>query len=314
LVTGAAGFIGYHLCKSLIQDGHEILGIDNINDYYDQKLKHDRLDILKSYNNFDFDKIDIVDRDLINKAFKNFEPQLVINLAAQPGVRYSINNPHVYMQSNLVGFLNIIELCRHQKIDGLIYASSSSVYGSNKDVPYSINDRVDDPISLYGATKRSNELIARSYSHLYGLNTTGLRYFTVYGSWYRPDMAMYIFIKNIINGDSIAIYNKGKMKRDFTFIDDIIAGTRAAINKNYNCEIFNLGNNKSENLLDMLNIIEDQIGKKANISYEPLQPGDALNTFADIDHSKLKLGYDPQINISEGIPILVKWYRDYYNV
>ena len=312
LVTGAAGFIGFHLCKSLVEDGYEILGIDNLNNYYNPTLKIDRINQLKDYNNFNFSKIDISDKDLLSKSFLSFNPQKVVNLAAQAGVRYSIKNPHAYMKSNLVGFLNIIELCRLNKIEGFVYASSSSVYGKNKKTPFSIVDNVDKPISLYGATKRSNELIAYSYSHLYGLNTTGLRFFTVYGPWGRPDMAMFIFTKNILNDEPIPVNNNGKMKRDFTFIDDIIDGTRSAIDSNYKCEVFNLGNNKSERLMDMISFIEMELDKKAIIDYKPMQLGDVYESHADIKYSSKKLDYYPKISIKVGIPIFIDWYKKYY--
>jgi len=314
LVTGGAGFIGYHLCKSLLDDDYEVLGIDNLNDYYDVNLKHARLDQLKLYKNFKFEKVDIANRESLTKAFTDFKPQKVINLAAQAGVRYSLENPHVYMQSNLVGFLNIIELCRHNDVEGLIYASSSSVYGGNTKIPFSVEDRVDKPIALYGATKRANELIAHSYSHLYGLRTTGLRYFTVYGPWGRPDMAMFIFTKKILAGESILVFNNGKMKRDFTYIDDIIAGTRAAIEKNYKCEVFNLGNHKSEQLMDMIIMIEKELGKKAIIDFQPMQPGDVSVSFADIDKSVKMLEYIPNTNVDVGICKFINWYKDIYKI
>ena len=259
LITGAAGFIGYHLCKSLLEDGYEVLGIDNLNDYYDTNLKQARLEQLKQFKSFTFNKVDIADRESLTKSFQSFNPQKIVNLAAQPGVRYSIENPYNYMDSNLVGFLNIIELCRNNKVKNFIYASSSSIYGANKKMPYSVDDRVNQPVSLYGATKRANELIAYSYSHLYDLCTTGLRYFTVYGPWYRPDMAMFIFTQKIIDGKPISVFNNGNMKRDFTYIDDIIRGTRSAIEKNYKCEIFNLGNSKSESLMELIDIIEKRL-------------------------------------------------------
>jgi len=311
LITGSAGFIGYHLCKSLLDDNYEVLGIDSLNDYYDPKLKQARLDQLTPYKNFTFEKIDIADREALTKTFTDFKPQKVVNLAAQAGVRYSIENPYAYMDSNLVGFLNIIELCRHNNVEGLIYASSSSVYGGNTTIPFSVEDRVDKPIALYGATKRANELIAYSYSHLYGLHTTGLRYFTVYGPWGRPDMAMYIFTKKISAGVPISVFNNGEMKRDFTFIDDIILGTRAAIDINYRCEIFNLGNNKSENLMEMICLIEKELGKKAIIDFKPLQPGDVKESLADIDKTEKKLNYSPKTSIKEGIPKLIKWYKNF---
>ena len=286
LVTGAAGFIGFHLSKSLLDDGYEVLGIDNLNDYYDPKLKHARLDIIKKYPNFKFEKVDIADRESLTKAFVDFAPNKVVNLAAQAGVRYSLTNPYAYLDSNLIGFLNILELCRHNDVEGLIYASSSSVYGSNKKIPFSVEDRVDNPISLYAATKKANELIAHSYSHLYGLHTTGLRFFTVYGPWGRPDMAMYIFADKISRGEPIQVFNNGNMKRDFTYIDDIIAGIRASMVKNCQCEVFNLGNHSSEQLMDMIKLIEDNIGKKAIVDFQPMQPGDVPVSYADIDKSK----------------------------
>ena len=313
LVTGAAGFIGFHLSKSLLDDGYVVLGIDNVNDYYDPNLKWARLDILKEYSNFKFERINIAERDTLTAAFTNFKPQKVVNLAAQAGVRYSLTNPYAYMESNLVGFLNIIELCRHNNVEGLIYASSSSVYGGNTKIPFSVEDRVDNPISLYGATKKANELIAHSYSHLYGLHTTGLRYFTVYGPWGRPDMAMFIFTKNILVGKPIPVFNHGNMKRDFTYIDDIIAGTRSAIEKNYRCEIFNLGNHRSEELMGMIQLIEHELGKKSDINFKQMQPGDVKESFADIIHSQEKLGFKPTTSIEKGIPKLIKWYKKYYD-
>lgn len=311
LVTGAAGFIGFHLSKSLLDDDYEILGIDNLNDYYDPSLKYARLEQLKPYQNFAFQKIDISDRESLTKAFTDFKPNKVANLAAQAGVRYSIENPYAYMDTNLVGFLNIIELCRHNDVEGLIYASSSSVYGGNTKIPFSVEDRVDKPIALYGATKRANELIAYSYSHLYGLHTTGLRYFTVYGPWGRPDMAMFIFTKKILAGEPIPVFNNGNMKRDFTYIDDIITGTQSAIEKNYKCEVFNLGNHKSEQLMDMILLIEKGLGKKAIIDFKPIQLGDVKESFADIELSNNKLGYKPRITIKKGIPRFLKWYKNY---
>ena len=312
LVTGAAGFIGYHLCKSLLEDDYEVLGIDNINDYYDPNLKLARLEQLKPYKNFKFEQVDIADRDSITQSFQSFDPTKVVNLAAQAGVRYSIENPYAYMDANLVGFLNIIELCRHNNVQGFIYASSSSVYGGNTKIPFSVDDRVDNPISLYAASKKSNELIANSYSHLYGLNTTGLRYFTVYGPWGRPDMAMFIFTRKILAGEPIPIFNNGNMKRDFTYIDDIIAGTRSAIDRIFKCEVFNLGNHKSEQLMDVVSLIEQNLGKKAEIDFQPMQPGDVPESFADIDKSIKMLDYKPTTNVDGGIKLLIEWYMDYY--
>jgi len=313
LITGTAGFIGFHLTKSLLDDGYEVLGIDNINNYYDPKLKLARLEELKPYKNFKFEKIDIANRDILTQAFQSFNPQKVVNLAAQAGVRYSIENPYAYMDSNLVGFLNIIELCRLSKIEGFVYASSSSVYGGNEKIPFSTEDRVDNPISLYGATKRANELIANSYSHLYGLHTTGLRYFTVYGPWGRPDMAMFIFTKKILAGESIPVFNNGNMKRDFTYISDIISGTRAAIDKNYKCEVFNLGNHKSERLMDVVSLIEQNLGKKAEIKFLPMQPGDVPESFAEINKSIKMLDFHPKTNVNDGINLFISWYLGKYN-
>jgi len=313
LVTGGAGFIGYHLCKSLLDDDYEVLGIDNLNDYYDPKLKHARLDQLTPYKNFTFERIDIADREALTQSFNSFNPQKVVNLAAQAGVRYSIENPYAYMNSNLVGFLNIIELCRHNNVEGLIYASSSSVYGGNEKIPFSVDDRVDNPISLYAASKKSNELIANAYSHLYGLNTTGLRYFTVYGPWGRPDMAIFIFTNKILAGESIPVFNNGNMKRDFTYIDDIISGTKAAIDKNYKCEVFNLGNHKSERLMDVVSLIEQNLGKKAEIKFLPMQPGDVPESFAEIKKSIKMLDFHPKTNVNDGINLFISWYLGKYN-
>jgi UDP-glucuronate 4-epimerase len=312
LVTGSAGFIGFNLSKSLLEDGAQVHGVDNLNDYYDINLKKARLKILSGFDNFSFSKVDISNKSQIKTVFESFNPSKVVNLAAQAGVRYSIENPYAYLESNLIGFLNIIELCRHNKVKGLIYASSSSVYGGNTKMPFSVEDRVDKPLALYGATKRANELIAYSYSHLYNMNTTGLRYFTVYGPWGRPDMAMFIFTKNILEGKPIPVFNNGKMKRDFTFIDDIVNGTKSAIDNNYKCEVFNLGNNRSEKLMDMINYIEQELGKKAKIKLLPMQAGDVTESFAEISFSYKKLGYKPIINIDKGIRKFISWYLDYY--
>jgi UDP-glucuronate 4-epimerase len=314
LVTGSSGFIGMHLCKNLLDDGYIVEGIDNMNDYYDLSLKEARLNLLSDYDNFNFNKIDISNLQDLEKVFNNFKPEKVVNLAAQAGVRYSIENPHVYIQSNITGFTNIIEACRHYDVSGLIYASSSSVYGGNKKMPFSVDDRVDKPISIYAASKISNELIAHTYSHLYGLNTTGLRFFTVYGPWGRPDMAMYIFTDKIRNGKRIQVFNHGKMQRDFTYIDDIVNGIRASIENNYSFEIFNLGNNRCENLMDMVSYIEEEMGKTADINFMDIQPGDVPKTFADIDHAKNKLNYEPKISIQKGIPKFIEWYKSYYKI
>ena len=311
LVTGSSGFIGMHLCKSLLEDGYQVVGIDNMNDYYDPALKEARLKELYLYDNFKFVKADISDYPSVETAFKDFEPEKVVNLAAQAGVRYSLENPQAYIQSNVVGFMNILECCRHHQVKGLIYASSSSVYGGNEKIPFSIDDSVDRPISIYAASKISNELMAHTYSHLYGLHTTGLRFFTVYGPWGRPDMAMYIFAEKINNDLPIPVFNYGKMQRDFTYIDDIIDGVKASIDKNFFCEIFNLGNNRCENLMDMIALIEQSLGKKVEMNLMDIQPGDVKKTFADIEYSRDKLGYEPTTSITEGIPAFIRWYRDY---
>ncbi len=312
IVTGSAGFIGYHLVKSLHSQGFRVLGIDNINSYYDVSLKKSRLDRLIKLKNFDFKQANISDKNNLKKIFNEFKPNKVVNLAAQAGVRYSIENPEAYVDSNLVGFVNMIELSKDFEVEGFIYASSSSVYGGNKKMPFSVDDRVDKPLALYGATKRANELIAHSYSNIFGLNTTGLRFFTVYGPWGRPDMAMLIFTKKIINDQPIPVFNNGDMKRDFTYIDDIIRGTVSAVEKNYKFEIFNLGNNKSEKLMDMIKLIEENLNKKAILNFQPIQAGDVIESFADIEYSKEKLNYLPTTDINEGIPKMIDWYLKYY--
>ena len=314
LITGCAGFIGFHLTKSLLKDGFEVYGVDNLNNYYNVSLKNDRLTILNKYENFHFKKVDISNNTRLETVFKSFSPDFVINLAAQAGVRYSIENPNCYVKSNIVGFCNVIELAKKYDVDGLIYASSSSVYGNNDKIPFSINDSVNKPISLYAATKISNELIAHSYYHLFGLHTTGLRFFTVYGPWGRPDMAYYIFTKKITNKKQIEVFNRGKMKRDFTYIDDIVKGIRSAIEKNYKNKVFNLGNNSSEQLMDLIKYLEVHIVTKAKIDFRPMQLGDVKQTYADIDYSKEKLNYNPKVNLNQGIKKFVDWYLKYYKI
>ncbi len=314
LITGSAGFIGYHLSQSLLKEGNDVLGIDNLNNYYSPELKTSRVKILKNYDNFKFYKGNICDRESMKKVINSFSPQKVLHMAAQPGVQYSLKNPYAYSESNLSGFINIIEICKQLKVDGFIYASSSSVYGNSKKIPFDVSDRADSPLSLYGATKRANELIACSYSNLYGLKTTGLRFFTVYGDWYRPDMAIFIFTKKILEKRNITVYNKGLIKRDFTYIDDIVKGSLSAVKKNYDCEIFNLGNNKNVTLKSVIGVIEKNVGNKAMIEYDKLPDGDAIETYANIEHSKEKLDFQPQTNIELGIPKFIKWYRSYYDV
>ena len=273
LVTGCAGFIGMHLCKNLLEQNYKVIGIDNLNDYYSVKLKNDRISILNNYENFNFIKTDISIKGELDLIFKENTIHKVVNLAAQAGVRYSLENPHSYINSNIVGFMNVLECCRHNNIKGLIYASSSSVYGGNKKIPFSVEHSVSSPISIYAASKRANELMAKTYNHLFGLHSTGLRFFTVYGPWGRPDMAMYIFADRIAKGKPISLFNNGNMLRDFTYIDDIVSGIISSIQKNINYEVLNLGNSKTETLTDVVSIIEERIGKKAIINYESMQLG-----------------------------------------
>ncbi len=314
LVTGAAGFIGFHLTKKLLSDGKEVVGLDNLNNYYDPNLKKARLEILNQFDNFTFWQKDLCDFPALESLFKKHDISKVCNLAAQAGVRYSLINPFVYQKSNMEGFLNIIEISKRSGVENFVYASSSSIYGKNKKLPFSVEDNVDHPISLYAASKKSNELIAHSYSHLYNLHCTGLRFFTVYGPYGRPDMALFIFTKRIIEGKPIDVYNFGKMRRDFTYIDDIISGVISALNKPFKYEIFNLGNHKSEDLMDFIHLIEDYIGKKAVINFLPIQPGDVPETFADIKTAQDKLGFFPKTNIEEGIKKFLDWYKNYYNI
>jgi UDP-glucuronate 4-epimerase len=311
LVTGSSGFIGMNLCLSLIKDGFEVLGIDNMNNYYDINLKKSRLKFLKKFKNYSFKEIDLSNKKKLMNEFLKFKPEKVVNLAAQAGVRHSLKNPSKYIDSNIVGFMNVLECSREYEIKGLVYASSSSVYGQNTKTPFSVEDRVDKPISIYAVTKRANELMAYSYSNLFNLNTTGLRFFTVYGPWGRPDMAMYIFAKNIENNQPVSIFNHGDMFRDFTYIDDIIYGIRSAINKNYKCEIFNLGNEKSFSVTHMLDLIQNCLNKKAIVEYHDIQLGDVKETIADISYSKKKLGYNPNTSLEEGVSKFIKWYKMY---
>lgn len=332
LVTGAAGFIGFHVAKRLLERGDEVLGIDNLNDYYDPKLKQARLVQLEPFPSFRFLKMDIADRAAMEQLFAEHHFDRVIHLAAQAGVRYSLENPHVYIQSNVVGFLNVLEGCRHQWAnDGgqhhLVYASSSSVYGANTKLPFSVNDPVDHPISLYAATKRADELMAYAYSHLYRIPTTGLRFFTVYGPWGRPDMALFKFTKAILEGKPIDVYNEGQMRRDFTYIDDIVEGVLRVTDRisqvatqgvegssRIPYKVYNIGNNSPVELCDFIYALETTLGKKAVLNLLPLQPGDVPATYADVDDLMRDMGFAPKTTVAQGIERFVKWYREYYRV
>lgn len=314
LVTGSAGFIGFHLSKRLLETGYAVVGVDNLNPYYDVNLKRARLDILKSHDNFSFYQSDIQDLQGLKDIFKEHRVTKICNLAAQAGVRYSLEDPFSYQKSNIEGFLNLLELARKYKVSNFVYASSSSVYGKNRKSPYSVEDRVDNPISLYAATKKANELMAHAYSHLFEIPCTGLRYFTVYGPWGRPDMALFLFTDAILKKRPINVYNYGEMRRDFTYIDDIIDGTIRAIERPVPYEIFNLGNSDSVALLDFIRVIEEELGQEAEKNMMPLQPGDVAETVADIRRSRELLGFNPRTPLREGIRKFISWYREYYGI
>jgi UDP-glucuronate 4-epimerase len=331
-VTGAAGFIGFHVAKRLLERGDDVVGIDNLNDYYDPALKHARLELLRQFPRFEFVLGDIADREVMAALFERHKPSRVVHLAAQAGVRYSLTNPHAYTESNITGFLNIIEGCRHHGVEHLVYASSSSVYGANTKQPFSEHDNVDHPVSLYAATKKANELMAHTYAHLFGLASTGLRFFTVYGPWGRPDMALFRFTRGILAGEPIPVFNEGRMIRDFTYIDDIVEGVirvvdqRAAADPNWTgadpdparsdapYRIFNIGNNKPVLLLDFIAALERCLGGKAQIDLLPMQPGDVVSTQADVSELEQAVGFRPSTTIDEGIAQFVKWYKDYFDV
>ena len=331
IVTGSAGFIGYHVTCKLLERGDHVIGIDNHNDYYDPKLKDARLINLKKFDNYSHFKLDICNADALSEIFNKYEIKKVINLAAQAGVRYSIENPLAYINSNIVGFANILENCRHHNVEHLVYASTSSVYGANTKMPFSEDDSANHPLSVYAATKKSNELMAHSYSYLYNLPTTGLRFFTVYGPWGRPDMALFKFTKNILQGKPIDVFNKGNHTRDFTYIDDIVQGVTkvfdkpANSNQNWNrsspepsssiapWKIYNIGNNKPVKLMDYIKALEKSLNKKAVINFLPLQLGDVPDTYASINNLNEKFNYNPSVNVNEGILKFVKWYKDYYD-
>lgn len=332
LVTGAAGFIGFHVSERLLAAGHQVIGIDNLNDYYDVNLKLARLDLLKKHSAFRFDKIDLADREAMATLFSTEHFQRVIHLAAQAGVRYSLENPHAYAEANLTGHLNVLEGCRHNKIEHLLYASSSSVYGLNRKMPFSTQDSVDHPVSFYAATKKANELMSHTYSHLYGLPTTGLRFFTVYGPWGRPDMALFKFTQAIIEGKSIDVYNRGQMRRDFTYIDDIAEaivrlqdvipepdsewtveeGSPATSSAPY--RVYNIGNSSPVALMDYISALEKALGKEAIKNMLPMQPGDVLATSADTQALYEVIGFKPHTSVEEGVQQFVDWYKKFYAI
>jgi len=332
IVTGSAGFIGSTLSLRLLDLGNEVMGIDNHNDYYSPELKEARVERLKKYSNYQHHKIDLSDRKSLDNLFKSFKPQKVVNLAAQAGVRYSIENPLAYINSNIVGFAHILENCRHHKIKHLVYASTSSVYGANTKMPFSEHDSVNHPLSVYAASKKSNELMAHTYSYLHQLPTTGLRFFTVYGPWGRPDMALFKFTKAILQEKPIEVFNHGKHTRDFTYIDDIVEGIIKTLDKpaignpkwNSNqpdpasskapWKVYNIVNNKPVQLMDYIGALEENLGKKAIINFLPLQPGDVPDTYADVDNLKKQFNYKPETSVFEGVSNFVKWYKDYYKI
>jgi UDP-glucuronate 4-epimerase len=332
LVTGAAGFIGFFLCRKFLEQGRQVWGIDNLSPYYDPELKKDRLSILKKYGKFNFELLDLADAEALRRLFAERNFTHVINLAAQAGVRYSVLNPAAYVQSNLVGFANILECCRHYPVEHLVYASSSSVYGLNAKIPFSPADPVSHPVSLYAASKKAGELLAHSYSHLYRLPCTGLRFFTVYGPWGRPDMAYFSFTRRLLAGEPLQLFNQGKMRRDFTYIDDIIRGVAACVEHPAEADpgwnpvspaqdsssapyrIYNLGNNNCVELERFVSVLEEELQVKAVIEYLPLQPGDIPETFADIESSARDLNFKPEVGLAEGLKEFVRWYRTYYRL
>lgn len=320
LVTGAAGFIGFHLSKRLLTEGITVIGFDNINDYYDTSLKYARLEILSKYPNFTFIKGNLADKSAVESIFREYHPEIVVNLAAQAGVRYSIDNPDVYIESNIIGFFNILECCRHYPVKHLIYASSSSVYGNQEKTPFSTTDDVSKPISLYAATKKSNELMAYTYAHLYGIPATGLRFFTVYGPYGRPDMAYFKFTNAIMKGESIMIFNNGDMLRDFTYVDDIVEGIVNLLEyipradaQGAKYKVYNIGNNKPENLMHFIEVLEKCLGKEAKKEFLPMQAGDVYQTFADVDDLVSDVGFKPKTGIEEGLKRFAEWWMGYYS-
>jgi UDP-glucuronate 4-epimerase len=332
LVTGAAGFIGFHVAGRLLAEGHRVIGLDNLSDYYDPTLKQARLDRLMVHSEFSFERVDVSDRAAMPEVFRRHRPERVVHLAAQAGVRYSLENPHAYMDANLAGFLNILEGCRHQGVEHLVFASSSSVYGANTRQPFSEHDNVDHPLSLYAATKKANELMAHTYSHLYGLPCTGLRFFTVYGPWGRPDMALFLFTRAILEGRPIDVFNGGWMRRDFTYVDDVVEGVVRVLAKpptpnadwsgqrpdpatsKAPCRVYNIGNSRPVELLRYIEVLETCLGRKAAKNFLPLQPGDVPATEADVADLVRDFGYRPQTTVEQGVARFVEWYRSYYRV
>jgi UDP-glucuronate 4-epimerase len=323
LVTGAAGFIGFHVAHRLLADGHAVMGLDNLNDYYDPALKRARLDVLRGERGFAFEQIDLADRASVERLFAERRFSRVVHLAAQAGVRYSIDHPHAYVDANLAGFVNVLEGCRHHGCGHLVYASSSSVYGANTKQPFSVDDRTDHPISLYAATKKANELIAHSYSHLYRLPVTGLRFFTIYGPWGRPDMAVFLFTKAIVDGTPIRLFNHGRMRRDFTYIGDATRAVVQLVNQPPRdggesagppAKIYNVGNNRPEELTHVIAVLERELGRTAVKEMLPMQPGDVTETFADVTELMRDTGFAPQTSIEDGLAGFVAWYRDHYRI
>lgn len=330
LLTGSAGFIGFHTARRLLDRGDQVVGVDNVNDYYDVSLKEARLERLRSYPNFSFERMDIADRDAMAALFARVRPDAVINLAAQAGVRYSLENPHAYTDSNITGFLNVLEGCRHNGVKHLVFASSSSVYGANTKQPFSEHQNVDHPVSLYAATKKANELMAHTYAHLFGLHVTGLRFFTVYGPWGRPDMALFRFTRGILAGEAIPVFNAGQMIRDFTYVDDIVEGVVRVVDtpaqpdlqwtgddpdpatSSAPYRVYNIGNNMPVLLLDCIAMLEECLGKRAEMNFLPIQPGDVTSTMADVTELERAVGFRPRTPLREGISRFVNWYREYY--
>lgn len=332
LVTGTAGFIGYHLAERLLARGDEVVGVDNVNPYYDVALKRARMARLERHAAYRFHEIDLADGPALTAAFERERPEVVVNLAAQAGVRYSLVNPRAYVDSNLVGFMNVLEGCRHHEVRHLVYASSSSVYGANTTTPFSVHDNVDHPLSLYAASKKANELMAHTYAHLYRIPTTGLRFFTVYGPWGRPDMALYIFTKAILAGEPIDVFNHGKMRRDFTYVDDIVEGVVRVADRpatpdpswsgatpdpstsNAPYRLYNIGNNRPVELMRLIEILETELGMEAKKNFLPMQPGDVPATYADVDDLARDVGFRPSTPLEEGVRRFVAWYREYHSV